>query len=138
MCLERMRKGEISVSSNFMGYTINNDVPYFLPNTVLIHDERVRITVSMAKDAIDYILGLIALKNPLVDDYKKAKNVFSAMKSIFENKQPPRIKKEDKKIAVNVLLEIKNQSAKSQAEKEYNEKCALLCKWLIDEFHQPK
>ena len=48
------------------------------------------------------------------------------------------IKKEDKKIAVNVLLEIKNQSAKSQAEKEYNEKCALLCKWLIDEFHQPK
>ena len=62
------------MSSNFMGYTINNDVPYFLPNTVLIHGERVRITVSMAKDAVDYILGLIALKNPLVDDYKKAKN----------------------------------------------------------------
>ncbi len=98
MCPERMGKGEISVSSNFMGYTINNDVPYFLPNTVLIHGERVRITVSMAKDAVDYILGLIALKNPLVDDYKKAKNVFSAIKLILENKQPPKIKKKTKKL----------------------------------------
>lgn len=116
----------------FMGYKINTNIKYYLPNTVLftIHDEE--ITVAMAQDALDYILGELARRNPVIDTYKKAKTVFSAVKLILENKQPSKITKDDVKIAIDVLEEIKNLSARSEAEKEYNAKCALLCKGLVD------
>ena len=86
----------------------------------------------MAQDAVDYILGVLARKNPLIDTYKKAKTVFSAIKLILENKQPSRVTEEDVKVAIDVLEEIQNLSANSEAEKEYNARCALLCKLLVD------
>lgn len=46
--------------SGFMGYKINRNIKYFLPNTVLFSNEKERITVAMIKDALDYILGIIA------------------------------------------------------------------------------
>lgn len=116
----------------FMGYKINAGIKHFLPNTVLFTKNDEKITVSMAQDAIDYILGVLARKNPLIDTYKKAKTVFSAIKLILENKQPPRVTKEDVKAAIDVLEEIQNLYAKSDAEREYNARCALLCKLLID------
>ena len=118
----------------FMGYKVNTNIKHFLPNTVLFTKKDENITVAMAQDAIDYILGVIALKNPLADSYKKAKAVFSAIKLILENKQPTRVAKENAKVAVDVLQEILNTSAKSHVEKEYNARCALLCKLLIDGF----
>lgn len=116
----------------FMGYKINTNIKHCYPNTVLFTKNDVKITVAMAQDAVDYILGLLAQKDPLIDAYKKAKTVFSAIKLILENKRPPRVIKEDVKSAIDVLEEILNLSAKSDVEKEYNARCALLCKWLVD------
>lgn len=116
----------------FMGYKINAGIKHFLPNTVLFIKNDEKITVAMAQDAVDYILGVLARKNPLIDTYKKAKTVFSAIKLMLENKQPSRVTKEDIKVAIDVLEEIQNLYAKSEAEKEYNARCALLCKLLVD------
>lgn len=116
----------------FMGYKVNTGIKHFLPNTVLFTKKDEEITVAMAKDAVDYILGVLARKNPLIDTYKKAKTVFSAIKLMLENKQPSRVTKEDVKVAIDVLEEIQNLYAKSDAEKEYNARCALLCKLLVD------
>lgn len=116
----------------FMGYKVNTGIKHFLLNTVLFTKNDENITVAMAQDAIDYILGVLARKNLLVDTYKKAKTVFYAIKLILENKQPSRVTKEDVKVTIDVLEEIQNLSAKSEAEKEYNAKCALLCKLLVD------
>ena len=116
----------------FMGYKINAEIKHFLPNTVLFTKNDEKITVAMAQDAVDYILGVLARKNPLIDTYKKAKTVFSAIKLMLENKQPSRVTKEDVKVTIDVLEEIQNLYAKSEAEKEYNARCALLCKLLVD------
>ena len=118
----------------FMGYKVNTGIKHFLPNTILFTKNDENITVAMAQDAIDYILGVLAHKNPLIDTYKKAKAVFSAIKLILENKQPAKVTKEDAKVAIDVLKEILNKTAKSEAEKGYNARCALLCKLLIDGF----
>ena len=118
----------------FMGYKVNTGIKHFLPNTVLFTKDDEKITVAMAQDAVDYILEVLAHKNPLIDRYKKAKAVFSAIKLILENKQPARVTKEDAKVAVDVLEEILNMAAKSEAEKEHNARCALLCKLLVDGF----
>lgn len=118
----------------FMDYKVNTNIKHFFPNTVLFTKNDVKITVAMAQDAVDYILGVLAHKDPLIDAYKKAKTVFSAINLILKNKQPPRVTKEDVKITIDVLKEIQNLSAKSEAEKEHNERYALLCKWLIDRF----
>lgn len=73
--------------SGFMGYKINKNIKCFLPNTVLFSNEKERITVAMIKDALNYILGIIATRNPLIESYKTAKTVIGAMKMILENKK---------------------------------------------------
>lgn len=118
----------------FMGYKVNTGIKHFLPNTVLFTKNDEKITVAMAQDAVDYILGVLARENSLIDTYKKAKTVFSAIKLILENKQPSRVAKEDAKVSIDVLEEILNMTAKSEAEKEHNARCALLCKLLVDGF----
>ena len=118
----------------FMGYKINKNVKHFLPNTVLFSNKNERITVAMIKNALDYILGIIATRSPLVGSYKTAKTVFGAMKMILENKMPSKPSKGDMKITVDVLEEITNLSAKSEWEKEQNARYAFLCKLVIDRF----
>lgn len=115
-----------------MGYKVNRNIKFFRPETVLFSKEEERITVEMANDFLNYILSILARKNPLIESYKKAKKVFSAFKMVFDNKQPPRLSKEDMKTAIDVLEEIKNMSANSDAEKERNARCALVCKLLIN------
>ena len=122
--------------SGFMGYKINKNVKYFLPNTVLFSNENERITVAMIKNALDYILGIIATRSPLVESYKTAKTVFDAMKMVLENKRPSKPSKEDMKTTVDVLEEITNLSAKSEWEKEQNARYAFLCKLVIDRFSE--
>ena len=121
----------------FFGYTRNTNIRYYFPNTVLFAKKDEIITVAMARDAIDYILGVLACKTPLTDTYKKTKTVLLAIRLMLENKQPSRVTKDDVKIAIDVLEEIRNLSAKSKAEKEYNTRCALLCKWMIDRIGEP-
>jgi len=117
-----------------MEYKVNKNIKFFLPETVLFSKGEERITVKMANDFLNYILGILAHKNPLIESYKKAKKVFSACKMVFDNKHPPRLSKEDMKTAIDVLEEIKNMSANSDAEKEYNARCALVCKLMINSF----
>ena len=121
---------------DFMGYKINKNVKYFLPNTVLFSNENERITVAMIKNALDYILGIIATRSPLVEPYKTAKTVFGALKMILENKNPSKPSKTDMKTTVDVLEEITNLSAKSEWEKEQNARYAFLCKLVIDRFSE--
>ena len=120
----------------FMGYKINKNVKYFLPNTVLFSNKNERITVAMIKNVLDYILGIIATRSPLVESYKTAKTVFDAMKMVLENKRPSKPSKEDMKTTVDVLEEITNLSAKSEWEKEQNARYAFLYKLVIDRFSE--
>ncbi len=120
--------------SDFMGYKINKNIKYFLPSTVLFSNEKERITVAMIKDALDYILSIIATQSPFIEAYKTAKTVFSAMKMMLENKKPSKPSKEDMKTTVDVLEEITNLFAKSEWEKEQNARYAFLCKLMIDGF----
>ncbi len=113
----------------FMGYKINKNVKHFLPNTVLFSNKNERITVAMIKNVLDYILGIIATRCPLVESYKTAKTVFDAMKMVLENKRPSKPSKEDMKTTVDVLEEITDLSAKSKWEKEQNARYAFLCKF---------
>lgn len=115
-----------------MGYKIHLNTAYFTPDTILFSKETDCITVSMVNDVLDYFLGIIALKSPLTKSYKKAKMVLSVIKMGLGNKQTSRPSKQDLKTTVDVLKEILNANAKLEQQKEHNERCALICKLLID------
>lgn len=114
-----------------MGYKVNTNLRKFMPQAVLFTKNDEKITVEMVQSATDYILGILAIQNPLVAKYKKAKIFFSAINLILENKQPPKISKDDVKIVIDVLEEIHNMYAKSDAEKIFNARCALQCKLMV-------
>ena len=120
------------MANKICGYTIHSRPKNFLPCTILFSNEQENITVEMAKNALDHIVGQIARRNPILETYKKAKTVFEALKMILENKTPKHFSKEDAKIAVDVLEEIKNENARSENEKLYNSRMAFLCKLVID------
>ena len=120
------------MANKICGYTIHSRPKNFLPSTILFSNEQENITVEMAKTALDYIVGQIARRNPLLETYKKAKTVFETLKMILENKTPKHFSKEDDKIAIYVLEEIKNENARSENEKLYNSRMAFLCKLVID------
>ena len=56
------------------------------------------------------------------------------LKMILENKTPKHFSKEDAKIAIDVLEEIKNENARSENEKLYNSQMTFWCKLVIDGF----
>lgn len=60
----------------FMGYKVNTNIKYYRPNTVLFTKDNTNITVTMAQDAVDYILEVLACMNLLIDRYKKQKMFF--------------------------------------------------------------
>ena len=122
------------MANKICGYTIHSRPKNFLPSTILFSNEQENITVEMAKTALDYIVGQIARRNPLLETYKKAKTVFETLKMILENKTPKHFSKEDAKIAIAVLEEIKNENARSENEKLYNSQMAFWCKLVIDGF----
>lgn len=117
-----------------MGYKIHLNITHFTPNTVLFSRETDYITVSMVNDVLDYVLNAIALKSPLSESYKKAKTVLFVIKMRLRNKKMSRPSIKDLKITVDVLKEIFNANANSEQQKEHNERCALICKLLIDSF----
>lgn len=122
------------MANKICGYTIHSRPKNFLPSTILFSNEQENITVEMAKTALDYIVGQIARRNPLLETYKKAKTVFETLKMILENKTPKHFSKDDAKIAIDVLEEIKNENARSENEKLYNSQMAFWCKLVIDGF----
>ena len=58
--------------------------------------------------------------------------VLSAIKMRLSNKQTSQPSKKDLKTTIDVLKEILNANAKLEQQKEHNERCALICKLLID------
>ncbi|MCI8692662.1 MAG: hypothetical protein HFH91_07975 [Lachnospiraceae bacterium] len=118
----------------FMGYKVNKKTKYFLPGTILFSNEKEVITVSMIRDAVDYILGIIATYSQLEEPYKTAKVMFGAIKMMLENKKPSRLNKTDIKTEVGALEKIINLSAKSENERVQNARSAFLCKLTIDRF----
>ena len=120
------------MNNRICGYTIHSRPSFYLPSTILFSNEKENITVQIAKNAVDYIVEQIARKSPIMQSYKKAKTVFEAFKAILENKTPKQFSREDAKIAVDVLEEIKNERANSDSEKAYNSKMAFICKLVID------
>lgn len=68
------------------------------------------------------------------DIYKKAKTVLSVIKMRLGYKQLSRPSKKDLRTTVDVLGEIFNINAKSEQQKEYNARCALICKLIINGF----
>lgn len=118
----------------FMRYKIHKDIKRFTPSTVLFSNATNSITVAMANDALDYVLSVVARKNPLVDAYNKAKKVFVSVKKRLANQHPLRCTKHEWKIAIDILEEVMNENAKSDEEKENIARSALICKLLIDGF----
>ena len=128
-------QGGIAVSDVFfMGYKIHKDIQHFTPSTVLFSNPTNSITVAMANDVLDYVLSILARKNPLIDAYNKARKVLVSLKKRLANQQPLWCTKKEWKIAIEVLEEVMNENAKSEEEKENNARGALICKLLISGF----
>ena len=120
----------------FAGYKIHQLTYPLQPHTVLFSNGVEDITVTIANDAIDYMLSIIAQRYPIIGKYKTVQTVFRAIKMILMNKQPStKPSKKDLKTSVDVIEEIKNQVAKSDKEKEYNSRCAFVCKLVINRFN---
>jgi len=117
---------------------IRNDIhkPSFLitPDTVLFSNGEESITVAMAKNLIDHYIGLIALKDPEVGAYKKAKTAFESVRMILENKTPKKISQKDIAVTMDVITEIKNEYTMSYEEKKYNLELATICKVILYRF----
>lgn len=117
---------------NCFGYTMHKN-QFFLPNTVLFSNEHESISVSMAIDAVDYILNFIsATFDTSVNKYRTALSVFKGFKLILTNQTPPKRTKDMAKLTVEVMEEIANMTATSECEVQANARNALIVKMLID------
>ena len=119
-----------------LGYRVHEFVRPFTPKTVLFSKETDEITVSMVDDALNYVLSIIAIHDPLTDAYKKARTVFRAVRLILMNKQPIEPDMQDVKIAIDVLEEIINSKARSVKAKEDNARWATICRLIINRFYR--
>ena len=86
----------------------------------------------MAINIIDFEIDLIAIKYPGIEKYKKAKLLLEACKMFYQNQTPPKISKKNLKIAVDAILEIKNDYSLTEEEKRYNAFMAFIIKFVID------
>ena len=92
----------------------------YYPKYILFNDGVKEITVDMAIEALDYMVSLISLKNRVSSDYKKAILVLKSMKMILNNHIPPKHPKEELKLAVDVIEEVKNSFASSENNPDKN------------------
>ena len=104
------------------------------PSTVLFSNATNSITVAIANDVLDYVLSIIARKNPMLDAYNKARKVLVSLKKRLANQQPLRCTKQEWITAIEVMEGVMNENAKSEEEKENTARGALICKLLISEF----
>lgn len=117
---------------NICGYRLCNRPQILLTNTVIMPNGNGNITVRMARKAVDYILGCIIKTNLKTEPYLKAIKVLKSVKKILNNQTPERIAKEECKMVIDVLEEIKKQEAKSEQERCYHAKMAYICRELIE------
>ena len=117
---------------NFENWNINPKPAFFYNSYVLFYNENKRITVTMAINIIDFEIDLIAIKYPGIEKYKMAKLLLEACKMFYQNQTPPKISKKNLKIAVDAILEIKNDYSFTEEEKRYNAFMAFIIKFVID------
>ena len=117
----------------FQGYKVYN-YKYYLPHNVLLSRDNEKITVAIAKNAIEYMIGKLVSKNLLIKKYDNAKKVLKAMKQKYSNQTPGRVSKEEFKDAIDVITEIKNENL-SDEQKDFNDRLCTYCKILIDCFN---
>ena len=116
------------------GYRVHEFVHPFTPSAVLFSNEKDNITVSMVDNALSYVLSIIAIQDPAVERFKRAKTVFSAIKLILMNQQPMKPRVRDIKIAIDVLEEITNMRVKSEKDKQDNARYAFICRIIVSRF----
>lgn len=106
----------------------------FFSHTVIAssNDGSIKITVGLVKDFLDYVLSIKAIKNPVLDRYKKAKKVFDTFVSLLDNKQFSKPSKDCFKAAADVIEEIENMKAITDEQKEFNARMCLVVKLLIE------
>ena len=117
--------------NQFMGYTFHNPTE-FRPNTILISGGNETITVSMAQDAVEYMISVISKKNPMIGRYSIALKVLRTIQMRLANKQLRKPSKRDVKTACEVLGEIQKEYATTEKQKSRIDQDTSLCKLLIE------
>lgn len=115
----------------FMGYTIHRP-PKLHPNAPLISRENQTITVSMAQEAVKYMISVITKKVPQLERYSVTLKVLQAMHMGLINGQPRKPSKKELKTACEVLSEIQKEHATTEEQKSRIDEAASLCKLLIE------
>ncbi len=87
------------------------------------------ITVGMM---LNYISDAEEKIKKYFPEYKSALNVLRVLKLIFDNKNPPKISKEEVKILIDVIEEIENMDAQDDCEKANNKIIALAFKTVAE------
>lgn len=119
------------MTTQFMGYTFHK-LTEFRPNATLISRENQTITVSMAQEAVEYMISVISKINPRIGRYSVALKVLWAIRVRLANGQPREPHKKDFKIACDVLAEIQKEYATTEEQKSRIDEAASLCKVLIE------
>ena len=65
----------------FFGYKVNTDIKHLLPITVLFTRNDEKITVAMAQDAVNYIVGVLARYKPLIENPRS--RIWPTVKSLI-------------------------------------------------------
>lgn len=115
----------------FMGYTFHRPTE-FRPNTILISRDNQTITASMAQEAVEHMISVIAKKNPIIGRYNIARKVLRAIRVRLANGQPRKPSKKDFEVACDVLNEILKENAVTEEQKDRIDAAAFRCKLLIE------
>lgn len=121
------------MTNQFMGYTFHRPTE-LRPNTILFSREDQTITVSMAQKAVEYIISVIAKKNPIIERYNIASKVLRAIQARLANGQARKPNKKDVEVACDVLNEILKENAVTEEQKDRIDAAAFQCKLLIECF----
>lgn len=119
------------MTTQFMGYTFHSPTE-FRPNTILISREKQTITVSMAQEAVEYMISVISKVNPMIGRYSIALKVLRAIQMRLANRQSRKPSKRDVKTACEVLGEIQKEYATTEEQKSQIDQATSLCKLLIE------
>lgn len=123
-----------NMENTWMGYTIHKRPKIYQSSTILFSNEYENVTVQMIQELLQFMMSKVRQKNMLSEERRKILKVLNAFKLILENKTPQRLQKEEMKMAVDVIEEIKNENASCEFDIVRNKWMAILCKMMIEVF----
>lgn len=116
----------------YFGYEVHKRPKFLTKDTVLFSNENETITVQMLINGLNYILTKIAMQSLPLNVYKTVRKVILACKMLLNNQTPNNFSKADAKLTIEAIEVMMDNSAKSDSDREYNAKMALLCKLIIN------